>query len=147
MFCWNRFFVHCLRKLRGGETQGPVAISNPGSSTLDLHLLGLEETVIESAAQGRDSSFTLNLIASSAQLDAKGRQKVTTTVIFTKRVGIDSLAGNSLVGLRKAGGPTEEETETIVVALPKGTTEVNASVMGDQSGSIASEKIAIDSSV
>ena len=101
-------------------------------------MTGFEDTVIESAAQGRDNSFTLNLTASSP--DNNGRMKPG-AVIFTKRLSINDLASPTYK--HKAGGEDTTD-EPIAITLPPMATEVSVSVMGDQSGSLASETIEID---
>jgi DNA-binding beta-propeller fold protein YncE len=114
-------------------------MSNAGS-TLDLHISGFEETVWESAEQGKDQSFTLNLTASSP--DANGRMKPS-AILFTKRLGVNDLASPAYKF--KAGSDTVDEP--ITLAIPQGTADLSVRVVGDQSGSIASEQIAVDTSV
>jgi hypothetical protein len=102
-------------------------------------MTGFEQTVIESAAQGRDTSFTLNLTASSP--GTNGRSKPS-AVIFTKRLSINDLA--SPIHKHKAGDDETADEPLPNITLPPMTTDLSVSVMGDQSGSIASETIAID---
>jgi hypothetical protein len=130
--------VSCGNFTGGGSSSPPVKTSNTGS-TLDLHISGFEETVWESARQGKDQSFTLNLIAS--QPDTNGRMKPS-AILFTKRLGVNDLEspGHKF----KANGEEASTEGPVVISLPAGVTEIGASLIGSQSGFIASEKIAID---
>jgi len=123
-------------------TQNPSNIADSGSSVLNLNVSGFEETVLESASQGRDNSFTLNLTASSP--DVTGRMKPG-AVIFTKRLSINDLASPNYK-LKAGDHHSEDElvAEPITVTLPPMTTDISVSVSGDQSSSLATETIAID---